>query len=297
MSIAGLPEFWTFQRRLFSMDVIGQDQSWAAPVAKLFAPGGFGEESWIEEMPDSVIALHLSGPPVTKARGVGAGKTSACGGNVTLQGRGTANHYAATGSITFAQIILRDALLERASELARQPKLSGRLRPDLIFDECPHLNEAARSYVRRALDPRAPATTLEMEGRAFILIDRLLALHGNTRPAAPQCGGLAPWQLRRVKDFMRDHAQEDLLLEDLASLVDLSAKHFARAFRQSTGLPPHRWLVNQRIDQARGLLSKGESSLAQIALACGFADQSHFSVAFRKATGATPGAYRREARS
>jgi AraC family transcriptional regulator len=296
MATAGFPEFWSLQGRLFSMDIVGQSESWAAPVAKMLAPGGFGEESWIEEMPDSVIALHLSGSPVTKARGVGAGKTSASGGNFTLQGRGTANHYAAIGSITFAQIILSDALLDRASELAGQPKLSGRLRPDLIFDQCPHLNSAAIGYVGRALDPRAPPTNLEMKGRAFILLDRLLALHRSTRPAAPPCGGLAPWQLRKVKDFMRQYAQHDLLLEDLAALVDLSAKHFARAFRQSTGLPPHRWLVNQRIDRARELLGKAELSLAEIALACGFADQSHFTVAFRKATGMTPGAFRREQR-
>jgi AraC-like DNA-binding protein len=110
------------------------------------------------------------------------------------------------------------------------------------------------------------------------------------------CGGLASWQLRRVTDFMLDHAEDDLLLEDLAGLVDLSVKHFARAFRQSTGLPPHRWLVNRRIDRARELLGKAELSLAEIALACGFADQSHFTVAFRKATGMTPGAFRREQR-
>jgi AraC-like DNA-binding protein len=77
-------------------------------------------------------------------------------------------------------------------------------------------------------------------------------------------------------------------------LAGLSAKHFARAFRQSTGVPPHRWLIEKRIERAKALLLGGGLSLAEIALACGFADQSHFTAAFRRGTGITPGAYRRE---
>jgi AraC family transcriptional regulator len=107
-------------------------------------------------------------------------------------------------------------------------------------------------------------------------------------------GGLAPRQLRRVTDYMRQHAHQDLGLGDLAALVDLSAKHFARAFRQSTGLPPHRWLMNQRIEKARELLAVADLGIAEIALVCGFADQSHFTATFRKMTGMTPGGWRRQ---
>ena len=92
------------------------------------------------------------------------------------------------------------------------------------------------------------------------------------------------------------HLAKDLGLEDLAAVVDLSPQHFARAVCQSTGLPPHRWLTNQRIERARDLLATGNLPIAEIALDCGFADQSHLTTAFRKATGVTPGAYRREAR-
>ncbi len=92
------------------------------------------------------------------------------------------------------------------------------------------------------------------------------------------------------------HLAEDIGLDDLAAIADLSAKHFARAFRQSTGMPPHRWLIERRIDRAKALLMEGDLNLAEIALTCGFADQSHFTAAFRKSVGATPGIFRRDLR-
>jgi AraC family transcriptional regulator len=102
--------------------------------------------------------------------------------------------------------------------------------------------------------------------------------------------------LRRVEEFLIAHLADDIGLDDLAAIADLSAKHFARAFRQSTGMPPHRWLIERRIDRAKALLVGDDQSLAEIALTCGFADQSHFTAAFRKVVGATPGSYRRELR-
>ena len=112
--------------------------------------------------------------------------------------------------------------------------------------------------------------------------------------AAPSRGGLPPARLRRVEDFLMAHLADDIGLDDLAAIADLSAKHFARAFRQSTGMPPHRWLIERRIDRAKALLATADLGLADIAIACGFADQSHFTAAFRKSVGATPGRYRRD---
>ena len=112
--------------------------------------------------------------------------------------------------------------------------------------------------------------------------------------AAPFRGGLPPARLRRVEEFLMSHLADNVGLDTLAAIADLSPKHFARAFRQSTGMPPHRWLIERRIDRAKSLLRTADLSLAEIALACGFADQSHFTAAFRKIAGATPGSYRQE---
>jgi AraC family transcriptional regulator len=114
--------------------------------------------------------------------------------------------------------------------------------------------------------------------------------------AAPLKGGLPPARLRRVEEFLMAHLADDIGLDTLAEIAGLSAKHFARAFRQSTGLPPHRWLIERRIERAKALLMEADVNLAEIALTCGFADQSHLTAAFRKSVGATPGSFRRESR-
>jgi AraC family transcriptional regulator len=296
MPEAKIPEFWSLLDRRMSLEAKGLAASWAAPVAKVVATDGFDESCWVDEIPESVIAVRLGGAHVIKAIGQGAGSTSASGGNFTLQPKGTPNWFTADQGCVFGHILLPDGLLDRAGQSVGQGDVSGRLRPDIIFSDHRDLNKTALSYVERALNAAEPPTTLEMEGRAMLLLDSLLSLHGAARPTGRSSGGLSGWQLRRVTEFMTEHAAEDLALDDLADLVDLSAKHFARAFRQSTGVPPHRWLIERRIDRAKAMLAEPDLTLAEIALACGFADQSHFTAAFRRGTGLTPGAYRRETR-
>ena len=112
--------------------------------------------------------------------------------------------------------------------------------------------------------------------------------------AAAFRGGLPPARLRRVEEFLMTHLADDVGLDTLAAIAELSPKHFARAFRQSTGMPPHRWVIERRIDRAKAQLRTSDLGLAEIALACGFADQSHFTATFRKLAGTTPGGYRQE---
>jgi len=114
-----------------------------------------------------------------------------------------------------------------------------------------------------------------------------------TLPAPVARGGLAPWQLRRAKEIMGSHLDEAVPLVDIARACNLSLGHFARAFRQTTGQPPHRWLIEQRITKAKRLLAENAMPLADIAIACGFADQSHFTRVFMRATQSSPGAWRR----
>jgi AraC family transcriptional regulator len=111
---------------------------------------------------------------------------------------------------------------------------------------------------------------------------------------AGQNGSLAPWQLRRAMDFMRAHLSGNISLEQLASVCDLSVSYFARGFKSVTGMPPHRWIVEMRLEKAKDLLLNTKTPLAEVADACGFADQGHLTRTFRRATGDTPGAWRRE---
>jgi AraC-like DNA-binding protein len=111
---------------------------------------------------------------------------------------------------------------------------------------------------------------------------------------APRRGGLAAWQERRAKELMCANLGRDVSAAAIARECSLSAGHFARAFRHSTGQSPHQWLLRHRIDEAHGLLRDRRLSLAEIARACGFADQSHFTKAYTRLRGISPGAWRRQ---
>lgn len=120
--------------------------------------------------------------------------------------------------------------------------------------------------------------------------------YGGMRPFAVRRGGLAPWQERRAREILDAHLDGDIAPGWLAAQCGLSADHFARAFKVSMGMAPHRWLMHRRIDKAKAALRDGTASLASIALACGFADQSHFTRVFGRMVGVSPGAWRRAVR-
>jgi AraC family transcriptional regulator len=121
----------------------------------------------------------------------------------------------------------------------------------------------------------------------------LSATYGGMKAASlsPR-GGLAQWQERRAKELMQANLEGDLSLAQLAAECQLSTSHFSRAFKQATGLAPHQWLTEQRIARAKDLLQRSQLSLAELAQACGFADQAHFTRVFKQRVGASPGAWR-----
>ena len=114
-------------------------------------------------------------------------------------------------------------------------------------------------------------------------------------PTGPRLvkGGLAPWQERRAKEMLAANLVGDIPLAEIAEACDLSVSHFSRAFRKSTGLAPHEWLLQARVEHAMTLLRLRNQSLSEIALACGFVDQSHFTRVFVRRVGLTPGSWRR----
>lgn len=113
-------------------------------------------------------------------------------------------------------------------------------------------------------------------------------------------GGLSQCSLRQVLDYIQAFLDQDLSLEILANLVNISKFHFIDLFKQSMGMTPHQYVTQQRIERAKELLRGASSarlgdralSIAEIGLACGFANQSHFTRLFRRHTGATPKDYR-----
>ena len=127
---------------------------------------------------------------------------------------------------------------------------------------------------------------------------RLDSIGRFSRPAPPtsSVGGLTPRALLRIREYIEAHLMDNIELETLAVMAGLSKWHFARAFKQSIGSPPHFYLIRRRLERAQELLAESDLSLAQIALKSGFSDQSHFSRRFRMLFGITPRSFRRSKR-
>lgn len=143
------------------------------------------------------------------------------------------------------------------------------------------------------VDDRDPSTQLYGDGLTAAIVARLMS---RPRPPARAVTGLAPWQLRRVTEYLDAHLSQRVELATLAGLVGLSQSHFSHAFRVSTGVAPYRWQLDARIRRAQRLLLENEEPLDDVAAATGFADAVHFGRVFRQLTGTPPAAWRRDRR-
>jgi AraC family transcriptional regulator len=114
-------------------------------------------------------------------------------------------------------------------------------------------------------------------------------------PTKTYRGGLAPWQKRRAAELLRENLDGQIGLADLARECGLSVSYFTRSFRRSFGTSAHRYLVFQRIEKAKSLLSNSASALSDVALQAGFSDQASFSRTFKAVVGIPPGHWRRKA--
>jgi AraC-like DNA-binding protein len=109
-------------------------------------------------------------------------------------------------------------------------------------------------------------------------------------------GGLTAWQVKRVLDYIGENLANPLSVADVAAVTTLSSSHFARAFKQSFGLPVHLYLMRRRVELAQRLMVSTSESLGSIALSCGMNDQSHLTRWFRRVLGETPNRWRRARR-
>jgi AraC family transcriptional regulator len=127
-----------------------------------------------------------------------------------------------------------------------------------------------------------------------VLVRELLRL--NHVPATDEMirpGGLADWQSKRTAEYIETHLGDRISLSALAAIARLSPYHFARAFKQSFGMPPHRYHTARRIERAKAVLARPTLSITEIAMELGFGDTSSFTTTFRRLVGRTPSSYRR----
>ncbi|MDA9499224.1 helix-turn-helix domain-containing protein [Bradyrhizobium sp. CCBAU 11357] len=146
----------------------------------------------------------------------------------------------------------------------------------------------------RALRRPSEANQLFVDHMMLALTAHVAQAYGGLHVSKPARGALAPWQLRRACEKLEANLAGTVSLQQIAAEFDLSVSYFSRAFRASTGLPPHQWLLRQRVKAAKQLMAIRELPLSEIAISAGFANQSHFTRVFSSAVGVSPGTWRRE---
>ncbi|MBY3175381.1 helix-turn-helix transcriptional regulator [Rhizobium leguminosarum] len=160
--------------------------------------------------------------------------------------------------------------------------------PQLLFSD-ERVLSLAQLVAAECLNPE-PLHDLYGDGLALALIIDVLKI---AKAIPRKRSKLASWQLRRATDFIEENCLRNIRLEELAGLTGLSQSHFSHAFKASTGIAPHQWQTNARLDRAKRLLVESENALTAIAAETGFADQAHFTRVFRKHVGITPASWKK----
>lgn len=194
-------------------------------------------------------------------------------------------------SLVFSTTFLSDLELarpHRAMELLRE-----RVSYDAVDQTLLHLGMALLPSLQK---PEA-AERLFVDQMLLATSTYVVGKYGNKAPLGPTRGMLSARHERIAKEYLSANVQGNVSLFEVATACGLSPTYFARSFKRTTGTPPYRWLLLQRLEKARSLLRSTDDSLADIAAACGFVDQSHFTRAFSRAIGISPGAWRRHQRS
>ncbi len=169
---------------------------------------------------------------------------------------------------------------------------------DLVYDVgAPVRDEIIWNIVqtlRPTLSRPALREGLFVEQLTVALATHIAHAHGGlTAREAQHRGGLAPWQMRRAKEALLANLNAKVSLEEVAQACDLSRSHFSRSFRQSFGESPYQFILKARIETAKMMIRERSLAMAEISLACGFADQSHMTRVFSREVGVSPVAWRR----
>jgi AraC family transcriptional regulator len=239
---------------------------------------------------DVTLAINESGSGVMEFdMGAGCRQLPFRVGDLVLKPPGVATRFANSRPHAKSFVSLPPSFL---AEAAGAPPDFGRLHADAF--RCPVL---ARLLEMLWVDPslQSPQGRLFADGLLLALTGRLLSL-AQARLPEPGRGALSPERLERVDEWVAAHLAEPFGLDEMAASVGLSPFHFARSFKQATGETPLAFVAAKRIELAKRLLGAGATPLAEVAQLCGFADQAHFTTAFRHRTGMTPGVWRRAAR-
>jgi AraC family transcriptional regulator len=269
-----------------------QSQGWENIVVEQFQhPPGEGSFHASDE---HTISLSLAPRPIpllqiqsgkTYSGLYGKGDISITPANIPFFARWESNdHYLQIRLMSrFIQDVARETLEQNPDRLELLPEF--RTRDPQI--------EAIGMMLQVELQQQHFGSRLYVESLANVLAVHLLRQYAATKPhLTTYVGGLPQRQLRQVLEYINDYLDQDIKLADLAALLDISQFHFSHLFKQSLGISPYQYLLQQRIERAKQLLKQTNQSIMDIAFRCGFNSHSHLSKQFRQLTGVAPKVYR-----
>ena len=263
---------------------------WRSFDVGLFRFGGLPELTTLPPLDSHFVSFTVQGPlHVERELGGSVERGDFRRGSSLIMAAGQQNTWRWDRPTDELQLFLDPAYLtDVAAEVgASAPELIDRF----AFED-PLLRQIVHGLLDELRDPGV-AGALFGELAAQYLAVHLLRRHCAARPrVALAARGLTPGQVRRLEAHVAEHLADEITLDDLAATARMSRFHFAHAFKQAIGTSPCRWLVDRRIERAKTLLCVTELSVGEIALAVGFAGQSHFGAVFRGRVGASPRGYR-----
>ncbi|MDZ5699831.1 AraC family transcriptional regulator [Chelativorans sp. M5D2P16] len=247
--------------------------------------------------PDTMVAFTLDGPIRVwrNVHGV-ADEKDMLPGSFGIVPAGAPFEAKLDRPLESVQVYIRQAIVEEVSvDLVKGDPDRLEIIPRFAALD-PMLEQLAMGMCDAARDPVA-TSPLYVDHLATAFAAHLVRNHSSAaeRPVrAASSHGLDPRQFARAVEFIEANLSKPLSLADLARDSKLSPGHFARLFKKSSGLTPYRYVMRRRIERAQRLLAETTMTVASIAFECGFADQMHLTQTFRRMTGTTPAAYRKE---
>lgn len=265
-------------------------RGWAGVTVELHAFDDLDTEVRVH---DHVVALHLAGNVTISQGRDGRTRTRAMHpGDVTITPAGPPTHWRQAGHSLAVLVRLSPAYVAAVAgdECALDPERFEIRQAFSARDAT--IEESVRGLLSalelEGVDGRVYADTLACELAIHLLREHTTA---GTAPVWPRAR-LSPHKLRRAIEYIDDNLRNELQLSAIADAVALSPGHFAHAFRQATGVSPHRYIVERRVEHAKALLRKSDLPITEIAHQVGCASHSHFSVMFHRVTGVTPRGFR-----